>query len=62
MERIKFIYTYNDTDNEQTDECRIEMETKNSDGIHGPEVCEVFENFMRAVGFSEDTVVNYFKN
>lgn len=59
MEAIEFRYCFTDEDKEGTE---IRVVIKNKDGLHDDEVCEKFEEFMRAVGFSDQNVVNYFRN
>lgn len=56
MEYIEFKYCFkegNETKEVQT--CK-----KAEEGLHDYEVCEIFLDFMRSVGFSEENVLKYF--
>ena len=57
MECIEMKYCFND--NGEVKE--IKLCKKNEDGLHDYEVCEMFEDFMRSVGFSEENIVKYFQ-
>ena len=57
MECIEFRYCFKDGDTE----CReIKDIKRNEDGLHDWEVCEMFLDFMRSVGFSEKNIYKYF--
>lgn len=58
MERIEFNYSFHDTDGEEK---IITTSKRDEDGLHDYDVCEIFMDFMRSVGFSEENVMNYFK-
>ena len=56
MENITFSYNFdNDGDEKEV------ILTKNADGLHDYDICEMFVNFMNSVGFSEDNVFRYFQ-
>ena len=61
MEKITMIYEGSRFDGDLT---RIEMSIadKEDEGLVGSDVCERFESFMEAVGFSSEGVINYFTN
>lgn len=57
MERIEFNYVFRDG----TDEEKIISTSKcDEDGLHDCDICEIFLDFMRSVGFSEENVLKYF--
>lgn len=60
MERISFTYSFTDEDGEEH-MISASKRDKNNEGIRDYEVCEMFEDFMRAVGFSENNVLKYFQ-
>ena len=57
MERIEFNYVYHDEDGEE----KTVTHSKRSDDIHDYDICEMFLDFMRSVGFSEENVFRYFR-
>ena len=57
MERIEFNYVFRDDDKEEK---MITVSKREEDGIHDYDVCEMFLDFMRSVGFSEENITNYF--
>ena len=58
MERIEINYVFRDDPEEE----KIVTVSKRSEtGLHDYEVCEMFMDFMRSVGFSEENIINYFK-
>lgn len=57
METITFTYKF-----EEDGEVKEVTMTKNVPmGIHDYDVCEMFYDFMRSVGFSESNVARYFQ-
>lgn len=60
MERINFTYFFTDDDGE---EHMISTSRKDIDdvGLRDEDICAMFFEFMRAVGFSENNVLRYFK-
>lgn len=57
MEQIEFKYCFKEGDSEVKE---INIVKKNEDGLHDYDVCEMFLDFMRSVGFSEENVMKYF--
>ena len=57
MENIEFKYCYKDDDEAK----EIHVCKKNEDGLHDYDVCEMFLDFMRSVGFSEENIFKYFQ-
>ena len=58
MERIEFSYVFRDgTDREKV----ISTSKRDEDGLHDRDICEIFLDFMRSAGFSEENVLKYFK-
>ena len=57
MERIEFNYSYH---NEDGEEKMMMVSKRNEDGLHDYDICEMFLDFMRSVGFSEANVFRYF--
>lgn len=55
MEYIEFRYTFKDDDEDK--EIKVH---KGADALHDYEVCEIFLDFMRSVGFSEENITKYF--
>ena len=61
MEKIKFVYEFtNDEEEFDIDNKKIVVEKALETGLHDYDICEMFEDFMRSVGFSESNVWNYF--
>ena len=58
MERVEFNYVFRDEDNEEK---MITISKREEDGLHDYNVCEMFLDFMRSVGFSEENVYRYFQ-
>ena len=58
MERIELNYVFRDEDNEEK---MITQSKRNENGLQDYEVCEMFLDFMRSVGFSEENVYKYFQ-
>jgi len=58
MEYIKFEYRFYDEDTHTNYENKVE---KSNEMIRADEICEMFMEFMRAAGYSEENVVRYFK-
>ena len=56
-ERVRFSYTFTDEDDGMVHKI---VSLKDKDSITATEVCEMFLDFMRAAGYSEDNVFNYF--
>lgn len=56
MENIEFKYRFKDED--ETDEIRI---NKKMDVIHDYDLCEMFMDFIRSIGYSEENVLKYFR-
>ena len=63
MERIKFKYLRTDDydDSNTTGNVKMDIQDKNDCGLLIGEVCETFVHFMEAVGFTENQVLDYFK-
>lgn len=58
MEQIKLIYLFG------ADEDKREInfsQTSDDMGLNGSEICEMFFDFMQAVGFSKENVLKYFR-
>ena len=56
MEMIEFKYCYKeDGEVKEVNVCK-----KDENGLHDYEVCEMFLDFMRSVGFSEENICKYF--
>ena len=55
MEYIEFRYTFKDDD--EAKEIKVH---KGADVLRDYEVCEIFLDFMRSVGFSEENITKYF--
>ena len=60
MERINFTYIFTDDDGEEH-MISCSKRDKENEGLHDTDICALFEEFMRSVGFSETNVMNYFK-
>ena len=58
MEKIKMTYIYNDK--VEDDNMTIEMQTASKSGLNNSEICELFETFMKAVGFDFEQITKYF--
>ena len=56
MEGIEFKYSFKDGNEAK----EIYVNKKDETGIHDYEVCDMFLDFMRSVGFSEENISKYF--
>lgn len=56
MENIEFKYRFRDED--ETNEIRI---NKKMEVIHDYDLCEMFMDFVRSIGYSEENVLKYFR-
>ena len=57
MEEIKFKYVFRNEDGEEKE---VTL-SKHEDGLQDDDICEMFLDFMRSVGFSEENVFKYFR-
>lgn len=58
MEKIKMTYIYDYK--EEDGNMKIEMQTGSKAGLNSSEVCELFETFMKAIGFDFEEIAKYF--
>ena len=58
MERVELNYVFRD---ENGEEKMVTQSKRDENGIHDYDVCEMFLDFMRSVGFSEENVYRYFQ-
>lgn len=58
MERIEFTYFF-DSNGTEHHVCSSKKDTDNT-GLNTYDICEMFEQFMISVGFSEESIVGYF--
>jgi hypothetical protein len=58
MERIEFSYVFRDGDE---DEKMVTTAKRDENGLCATDVCEMFLDFMKSVGFSEKNVFDFFK-
>ncbi len=56
MEHIEFRYFFDENDEER----EITAKKHSEGGLRDYEVCEMFLDFMRSIGFSEENVFKYF--
>ena len=57
METITFTYEFeNDGDKKE-----VTLSKTNPTGVHDYDICEMFLDFMRSVGFSEENIFKYFQ-
>lgn len=56
METITFTYEFE----EDGDKKEVTLSKSIPAGLHDYDVCEMFFDFMKSVGFSEENVVRYF--
>ena len=56
MERIEFTYVFDEDGEEKT----VQHCKRDENGVHDYDICEMFLDFMRSVGFSEENVFRYF--
>lgn len=61
MERVKFVFEFDDVDDNRTDNKLIEREIQVEGGLKDYEICEAFLDFMNSAGYSEENIWNYFK-
>jgi len=61
MEKIKFTYTFEDPDYNDERKIVMKREDEFEAGLRDRDICEMFFDFMRAVGFSEKNVLKYFQ-
>lgn len=57
MERITFHYVLEDKDGEEK---FLRCHKRDENGLKDYDICEMFLDFMRSVGFSENNVFKYF--
>ena len=60
MERIKLVYDFDYDECDNAESKTIRCERYGEDGLHDYEVCEMFMDFMRSCGFSEENIIKYF--
>ena len=53
-----YLIKYHFKDEDETDEIRI---NKKMDVIHDYDLCEMFMDFVRSIGYSEENVLKYFR-
>ena len=58
METIEFKYGFRDGNEVK----EINVCKKDEDGLHDYDICEMFFDFMRSIGFSEENVIKYFRD
>ena len=58
MERIEINYVFRDGPEEEK---MVTVAKRAEEGLQDYEVCDMFMDFMRSVGFSEENIINYFK-
>ena len=58
MEKVRMTYIYDDK--EEDGDMKIEMQTGSKAGLNNSEICELFETFMKAVGFDFEQITKYF--
>lgn len=58
MERVELNYVFRD---ENGEEKMVTRSKRDENVIHDYDVCEMFLDFMRSVGFSEENVYRYFQ-
>lgn len=56
MEMIEFKYCFKDG----TDAKEVKVNKSDENGLHDYEICDMFMDFMRSVGYSEENVIKYF--
>ena len=57
-ERVRFSYTFRDEDDGMIHKV---VSLKEKDSVTAPEICEMFLDFMKAAGYSEENILEYFK-
>ena len=60
MEKIEMRYIFKD-DNDEIKEVSLGKKDQADGGLRDYEICEMFVDFMRSAGFSEDNIVKYFR-
>ena len=58
MEHIDFTYVFKDKDSEEK---AVHISKRDENGLLDHEVCELFLDFMRTVGYSEENVFKFFQ-
>ena len=58
MERIEISYQFNDHDDGE--EKMVCASKRSEDSLRDTEICEMFLDFMKSVGFSEENITKYF--
>lgn len=58
MERIEFNYVFTDDNGEEK---MVTTSKRNEGGIHDYDVCGIFLDFMRSVGYAEENIFKYFQ-
>ncbi len=58
MERIEINYVFR---NDSEEEKMVTVAKRAETGLQDYDVCEMFMDFMRSVGFSEENIIKYFK-
>lgn len=59
MEKIHFSYSFKD---EGHSERVVDLGRSEEDGIYCDDVCELFLDFMKSVGYSEENIYEFFRN
>ena len=57
-ERVRFSYTFKDEDDGMIHKV---ISLKEKDSVTASEICEMFLDFMKAAGYSEENIFEYFK-
>lgn len=60
MERIEFSYHFDDTDYSDEKCIVVSKRDRNGEGLRDDDICEMFLDFMRSAGFSEQNIFKYF--
>ena len=60
MERINFTYCFEDNGTEHS--VLSSKRNKEDEGLHCDDICEMFVDFMRSAGFSEQNIYDYFRD
>ena len=59
MERVEFNYRFHDDEGGSDKSVSLEMRRES---LNLMDVCEMFEDFIQAAGFSVDGMLRYFRN
>ena len=59
MERVEFNYRFHD--DEGGNDKNVSLELRH-ESLNLPDICEMFEEFIRSAGFSVDGMLRYFRN